>query len=240
LREQQIELEQKLGLRMRRLTYVLLGVFTVTFIVLFLWLGTIIRELAVKSVKDQMLAIAETSVSFVDGDQYETLVNSYEENDEAVLEDPYYQWIASIVDNVVSANENIDGDVGVYFVSQADEEDQVLAIYSDWDHFKSAWTVESDSVMLTGMEATSANTAPYTDPFGTWVSACTPIENSDEVSVGALCVDLDASLVENATSQARNTLLIAFIVVYPAMLAAVILTTRSMSKQRKKIGKQAE
>jgi hypothetical protein len=234
LREQQIELEQKLGLRMRRLTYVLLGVFTVTFIVLFLWLGTIIRELAVQSVQDQMLAIAETSVSFVDGDQYETLVNSYEENDEAVLADPYYQWIASIVDNVVTANDNIDndGDVGVYFVSQADEEDQVLAVYSDWDHFKSVWTVESDSVLLAGMEETSTNTTPYDDDFGTWVSACTPIHNSEDISVGALCVDLDASLVAEATQNAGNTLLFAFLAVYPAMLAAVILTTRSFSKQR--------
>jgi hypothetical protein len=232
LREQQIELEQKLGTRMRRLTYALLGVFTVTFIVLFLWLGTIIRELAVKTVKDQMLAIAETSVSFVDGDQYEKLVNSYDENNAAVHQDPYYRWIAAIVDNVVTANDNIDGDVGVYFVSQADEVDQVLAVYSDWDHFKSVWTVESDSVLLTGMDATSANTDPYTDSFGTWVTACTPIHNSGGISVGALCVDLDASLVAEATQNAGNTLLIAFLVVYPAMLAAVILTTRSFSKQR--------
>lgn len=232
LREQQIELEKKLGTRMRRLTYVLLGVFTVTFIVLFLWLGTIIRELAVKTVKDQMLAIAETSVSFVDGDQYEKLVNSYGENDAAVLQDPYYRWIAAIVDNVVTANDNIDGDVGVYFVSQADEVDQVLAVYSDWDHFKSVWTVESDSVLLTGMETTAADTDPYTDSFGTWVTACTPIHNSGGISAGALCVDLDASLVAEATQNAGNTLLIAFLAVYPAMLAAVILTTRSFSKQR--------
>jgi hypothetical protein len=232
VREQQIEIEQKLGIRMRRLTYLLLGVFTVTFIVLFFWLNNIIRNLAVESVKNQMLAIAESSVPFIDGDQYELLLNSHEENDDAVLQDTYYQWLATVVESVVSANENIDGDMGIYFVAEGNEEDQVLAIYSDWDHFKSVWTVESDSVLLTGMEATAANTVPYTDEFGTWVSACTPIQNSDEASVGALCVDLDASLVENATSQARNTLLIAFIVVYPAMLAAVILTTRSFSKQR--------
>ncbi len=237
-REQQIEMEQKLGVRMRRLTYLLLGVFTVTFMVLFFWLNNIIRNLAVESVKDQMLAIAESSVPFIDGDQYELLLNSHEENDATVLQDPYYQWLATVVESVVSANENIDGDMGIYFVAEGNEEDQVLAIYSDWDHFKSVWTVESDSVLLKGMETTTANTEPYDDEFGTWISACTPIENSDETSVGALCVDLDASLVENATSQARNTLLIAFIVVYPAMLAAVILTTRSLSKQRKKIGKQ--
>jgi hypothetical protein len=238
--EQQIEVEQKLGIRIRRLTYILLGVFTVAFVVLFIWLNTIIYDLAIKSVKNQMLAIAESSVPFIDGDQYELLLNSYEENDDAVLQDTYYQWLATLVDRVVSANENIDGDMGIYFVAQEDAENQVLAVYSDWDHFKSVWTVESDSVLLTGMEETAANTEPYDDSFGTWVTACTPIENSNEESVGALCVDLDASLVEDATSQARNTLLIAFVVVYPAMLLTVILTTRSLSKQRKKISKQTE
>lgn len=235
-KEQEIELEKKLGTRLRRLTYLLIGVFTLAFVALFIWLNTVVGNLAVNSVKDQMLAIAETSVSFMDGDAYETLINSYAEFDEAVLQDEYYQWIASIVDGIVSTNENIDGDVGVYFIAHADGENEVLAIYTDYDHFKSVWTVESDSVMLAGLEETSANTEAYTDDYGTWVSACSPILNSEETSVGALCVDLDASLVAETRRRATNTLLIAFIAIYPAMIAAVFFTTRSISRQRSKRG----
>jgi hypothetical protein len=233
-KEQQIDLEMKLGVRLRRLTYFLIGVFTLGFVALFLWLNTVVGDLAVNSVQDQMLAIAQTAISFVNGEEYEALLNSYEEGDEAVLEDEHYQWLASIVDRIVSANENIDGDLGVYFVAPAGGEDRVLAIYTDYDHFKSVWTVESDSVMLTGMDATSANTQPYTDTYGTWVSACTPILNSEEISVGALCVDLDASLVGEARRRATNTLLTVFLVVYPAMILTVFLTIRSLSRARLK------
>jgi hypothetical protein len=231
-KDQQIELEKKVGIRLRRLTYLLIGVFTVGFIVLFIWLSALVGNLAVHSVVDQMLAIAETAISFMDGDAYEYLLSSYEEGDEAVLGDEYYQWLASVVDRIVSANENIDGDVGVYFVAPARGENEVLAIYTDYDHFKSLWTVENDSVLLTGMNATSANTQPYTDTYGTWVSVCSPILNSDDISVGALCVDLDASLVEEARRKATNTLLIAFLAIYPAMIVIVFLTTRSLSRQR--------
>jgi len=233
-KEQQIELEKKLGVRLRRLTYFLIGVFTIAFAVLFLWLDRVVGDLAVNSVKDQMLAIAETAISFVDGDEYERLLNSYEEDDVAVLEDEYYQWLASVVDRVVSANENIDGDMGIYFVAPTSAENQVLGIFSDFDNFKAVWDVESDSVMLTGMNATSANTQPYEDPYGTWVSACTPILNSEEISVGALCVDLDASFVREARRQATSTLWTAFLVIYPAMILIVIFTTRSLSKARLK------
>lgn len=233
-KEQQIDLEMKLGVRLRRLTYFLIGVFTLAFIALFLWLNTVVGDLAVNSVQDQMLAIAQTAISFVDGEEYEALLNSYEEGDESVLEDEYYQWLASMVDRIVSNNENIDGDLGVYFVAPASGEDRVLAIYTDYDHFKSVWTVESDNVMLTGLDETSANTQPYTDIYGTWVSACTPIENSDEISIGALCVDLDASLVGEARRKATNTLWIVFLVVYPAMMLTVFLTIRSLSRTRLK------
>ena len=231
-KEQQIELEKKVGVRLRRLTYFLIGVFTVAFVVLFLWLDRVVGDLAVNSVKDQMLAIAETAISFVDGDEYERLLNSYEEEDVAVLEDEYYGWLASLVSRVVAANENIEGDMGIYFVAPANGEKKVLAIYADFDTFKSVWDVEGDSVMLKGMNATSANTQPYEDPYGTWVSACTPILNSDQTSVGALCVDLDASLVGGARRQATKTLWTAFLVIYPAMILSVILTTRSLSRAR--------
>jgi len=230
-KEQQSELEKRLGVRLRRLTYILIGVFTAAFIVLFLWLNAAAGDLAVNSVTNQMLAIAETSVSFIDGDQFEVLVASYEEADDAVLEDEFYRWLAYIVDRIVSTNENIDGDMGVYFVARADGENKVLVIYTDYDNFKSVWEVESDSVLLTGMDETRANTEVYDDDYGTWVSACTPILNSEETSVGALCVDLDASLVAETRQKATSTLLIAFVAIYPAMILGVFLTTRSISRQ---------
>ncbi|HET9907505.1 MAG TPA: hypothetical protein VFQ23_12710, partial [Anaerolineales bacterium] len=233
-KEQQIELEKKLGLRLRRLTYFLIGVFTIAFIALFLWLDRVVGDLAVNSVQDQMLAIAETAISFVDGDEYERLINSYEEDDVAVLEDEYYQWLAAIVDRIVSANENVDGDMGIYFVAPTSGENQVLAIYADFDNFKAVWDVGSHTVMLNGMNATSANTQPFDDPYGTWVSACTPILNSDENSVGALCVDLEASIVRETRRQSTNILWTAFLVIYPAMILVVILTTRSLSRARLK------
>ena len=233
-KEQQIELEKKLGLRLRRLTYFLIGVFTIAFIALFLWLDRVVGDLAVNSVKDQMLSIAETTISFVDGDEYERLINSYEEGDKTVLSDEYYQWLVAIVDRIVSANENIEGDMGIYFVAPTSSENQVLSIYADFDHFKSLWDVESDNVKLNGMNATSAQTQPYEDPYGTWVSACTPIRNSDENSVGALCVDLEASMVRETRRQSTNTLWTAFLVIYPAMILVVILTTRSLSRARLK------
>jgi hypothetical protein len=236
-REQQIELEQKMGIRLRRLTYLLIGVFTAAFIALFLWLNTMVGDFAVNSIKDQMLAIAETSVSFIDGDQYEILVNSYSEGDEAVLQDEYYLALIHLIENVISRNENIVADAGIYFITRADNENEILFVASDFEHYKSAWEVDSNSVQRSGLEETSANTEIYIDQYGSWVSSCTPIFNSSENSVGALCVDIEASVVAETRREVTNTLLIAFVAIYPAMIGIVFLATRSLSKKRRGIVK---
>jgi hypothetical protein len=56
--------------------------------------------------------------------------------------------------------------------------------------------------------------------------------NSDEESVGALCADFNAQLLEDTREKVTTTLGFAFLAIYPAMIVLVLFATRSLQKKR--------
>ncbi len=236
-KEQQFELEKKLGTRLRRLTYLLLGVFTVAYIALFVWLNQVTSALAVNSIKDQMLALVETSVCFINGDEYDTFINYFPEANSAVYEDYYYSTLDFFMNDVKATNENIEVEVVLYTIAKGSTADEYLIIASTEEAEDIAYKTakqanNANAIQIAGMEKTVVNTTIYTDEWGTWISACSPILNSNDESVGALCADFNAQLLEDTRQKVTTTLGIAFLAIYPAMIVLVLFTTRSFRKNR--------
>jgi preprotein translocase subunit SecG len=236
-KEQQLLLEKKLGSRLRRLTYLLLGVFTVAYIALFFWLNTVTSTMAINSLKDQMLALVETSVCFINGDDYDAFINQFPEAGDEVYEDDYYWTLDSFMLDVIDTNENIGAEVVLYTIVSGNKTNEFLIVNStdpeaDVDYKTSIIALNANVPQIGGLEKTVANTTIYTDDWGTWISACSPILNADDESVGALCADFNAQLLEDTRERVTATLGFAFLAIYPAMIVLVLFATRSIRKPR--------
>lgn len=236
-KELQLQLEKSMGARLRRLTYLLLSVFTIAYIALFFWLHTVTSNLAVNSIKDQMLALVETSVCFINGDDFESFVKYYPEASDAVYEDYYYLTLDFFMNDVIATNENVDTEIVLYTITQGDQADQFLILNStdaavDVSYKTSITASSANTPQIAGMKKTVADSTIYTDDYGTWISACSPVINSSGDSVGALCADFNAQLLEDTQAKVTTTLGVAFLAIYPAMIVLVLFTTRSFQKKR--------
>ncbi len=235
-KEQQLELEKKLGSRLRRLTYLLLGVFSVAYVILFAWLNSVTSTLAVNSLKDQMLALVETSVCFINGDEYSSFVAAFPSANSDVYDDYYYSDLDFFMNDVIETNKNIDTEVVLYTIIRGDTPDEYLIIAStdkaEDVPYRTAMPVRQNSPQIAGLEATVADITITEDEWGTWISACSPIHSPTQDSVGALCADFNAQLLEDTRRNVTMTLGIAFLVIYPAMIALVVFTTRSFQSKR--------
>lgn len=234
-KDQELALEKSMGKRLRQLTYLLLGVFTIAFLALYAWLYRVTSELAINSLKDQMIAIVETGAAFIDGDKFESLVNSYSKTNKAVYKDPYYSELNRQLETMRGNNANISTQVALYTITKSGQDDGVLIINSTVMEieFKTlAYTGSPSRAHIAGFENTTADTNIVRDEMGSWISACTPILNSGNGSAGALCTDFNADYLRELRAEVANTLLIAFLVVYPAMIVLILITTRSALAQK--------
>ncbi|MBC7878466.1 MAG: toll/interleukin-1 receptor domain-containing protein [Anaerolineales bacterium] len=237
-KEQELQLEKNMGVRLKRLTYILMGVFTITFLALFAWLYQVTSELAIDSLKDQMTAIVETSAALINGDDFEEFVNSYEEASKAVYSTPYYSALSRLLEIVKANNSNIATQMALYTIIKNDQGDGVRVIASTVKEigFKAVSYAGSPSTAhIKGLEKTTADTniVPGGNGEGAWISACTPILNSGNASAGAVCTDFNAEYLGEIRAKVANTLLITFLVAYPIMIGLILFTTRPFSKSRR-------
>ena len=233
IKDQELQLEKSMGTRLTRLTYVLLGVFTMAFLALYAWLYRVTSELAIDSIKDQMIAIVETGAAFIDGDEFESFVASYPESDKAVYKDPYYLGLGRLLETIRANNANISTQMALYTITKGDQDDGVLVVNSTVREieFKTlSYAGSPSSAHIAGFEKTTADTNIVRDANGSWISACTPILNSGNKSAGALCTDFNADYLREIRAKVANTLLIAFLAIYPAMIILIMITTRSAQK----------
>ncbi|MDD2922548.1 MAG: toll/interleukin-1 receptor domain-containing protein [Anaerolineales bacterium] len=238
-KELQIQMEQKVALRLRRLTYLMLGIFTIAFVVLFFWLNEVTSALAVNSIKDQMLALVETSVCFIDGNEYAAFLDEFPVETDAVYESDYYSKLEFFMLDVIDTNENVKAETILYTIAAGSAANEYLLINStdvaaDIAYKTPGTASNENSIRIAGLESTATDTTVYTDEYGSWISACSPILNSDLESVGALCADFNAQLLEDTRQKITSALGIAFLAIYPAMIILVLFGTRSMSKMLRK------
>lgn len=243
-REQQLDLEKKLGTGLRRLTNLLLGVFTVAYVALFFWLNTLTNNLAVNSLKDQMLALVETSVCFINVniDGYQEFLTAYPAGDNMVYEaGGWHSYLYGLLTDIKNTNKNIRTNIELYTITQGKDASEYLIVTSTDNTINYKETYMSTgpgSAQIAGMEKTTVNTKVYADKSGRRISACSPIFNTQGISIGALCADFDAQLLDDTRQRVTNMLGGVFLAVYPAMIGLVLVATRSAQKAKKSAGQQ--
>jgi hypothetical protein len=233
VKEQQLQLEKSTGVRLRRLTFAMLAIFTVAFALLYLWLFKLVTDLSSAALKNQMITLVESGSVSIDGGQFHKLVGDYASDAAAAYQDPYFVSLESFLTEVKHANTSTDPNMSYYAITNGLKQGEIMVVASaDREYtFKQPFVLNDLTYsQVAGMEKTTADLATDKNEFSDKVSACTPIRDSQAHSVGALCTDFHAKIVNDARSNVARTLGIAFLAIYPAMILIVLFATRSLSR----------
>ena len=232
-KEKQLEIEKTVGSRSRRLTYILLAIFTVAFAGLYLWLYRLIADLSLGALKSQMTTLIETTTVAVDGDQFQKLVTTYSPDSNDAYKDSYFSYLEEILTEVKASNTKIDPNMSLYVLTRGVQSNEIQVVASADREYSFKDTFEFDGeqyAQFLGLQQTSTDFEITNNTFGNRISACTPILDQRSRSVGALCTDFHVDIVYETQATVAKTLGIAFLAIYPAMILIVVFTTRSLSK----------
>ncbi|HET9908543.1 MAG TPA: toll/interleukin-1 receptor domain-containing protein [Anaerolineales bacterium] len=233
-REQQLRLEKSTGARMRRLSYVLLGIFTLAFFALFYWVYRSTTDLVLDAMRNELHAIIETGALSIDAQAFADLLK-LAPSTEGTSQDPLFISHREVLQNIQAANPNAQ----VYTVAASPNPEEVYIVANAYgilsdlnDEFKYAYKVSDFNydTLIGGMQETIVDMSIFTDQFGTWMSGCTPIKDAQENSLGALCADFEASFVYQAQSDATRTLKLAFLSIYPIVLILILSATQILQR----------
>jgi TIR domain-containing protein len=241
LKEQQLELEKSTGARLRRLTFAMLAIFTVAFALLYLWLFKLVTDLSYASIKNQMITLVESGSVLIDGEQFHKLVGTYPADVAEAYNDPYFVSLENLLTDIKHANTSVDPNMSYYALTKGLKDGEIMVVTSANREykFKEPFVLNNLSYsQIAGMEKTTADFITNKNEFANKISACTPIRNGQNQSVGALCTDFHVDIINETRASVARTLGIAFLAIYPGLVIIVLLTTRSLSKFSTKALKQ--
>lgn len=71
---------------------------------------------------------------------------------------------------------------------------------------------------------------PYSDAWGSWISAYRPVSDSSGVNTAAIGIDFEAGYVQEVQNAIRDRILIAFVLTYAALFLLVFLVSRTLTR----------
>jgi hypothetical protein len=196
--------------------------FTLLFIIVSVLLNNIVYGLAMDRLDQELQSSAETAASQLDGDALEDLIKNTPPTASDTLDDPTYNDMVQRIQDFEDANPNAE----IYVYAPSDKPDEVLFLATSFDDtdFKEAYDLGDNTAnYIDGFKQTVLMDNLYTDQYGTWVTAVTPINNSAGKPVAALGVDYEASFVNQVRGQAQRQLIYVLLGLYAAGFVIVFI-----------------
>lgn len=132
-------------------------------------------------------AIVKTVAPQIDGDEYQSLLVGQSDVSPKDSLSPYFSEMRRLFNSVKKSNRL---STEIYTLSKLDGSDSLLYLIinsGDSVYFKNKYHAPEP---LIGLFETGGTLGPYTDSHGTWLSAFTPIKNSDGKVVGSVQADI--------------------------------------------------
>ncbi|MBO5387387.1 MAG: HAMP domain-containing protein, partial [Lachnospiraceae bacterium] len=180
-----------------------------------------------EQIQGNVVNIASSSAAHVDGD----LLAGIEVGDEGT--DEYNQ----IIDQLALFRDNAELEY-IYTLRQLDDGMVVFVVDSDPEE---PAAIGDECEMTDGLEKafaegeTFADEEPFTDEWGTHVSAYAPIFDASGNIVGAVGVDISANWVEEQTSNLRNMVIMVCVITYIVSLLILGLIMMKFKKSMNKL-----
>jgi HAMP domain-containing protein len=207
--------------------------FSVVFAIAFYWFYSFATDRAMRRIEEDMIDTLNGAIAGVNGDEFIALAREAEPRDDGLTDDPRYwqhlDWLETVHDIEPRANP--------YTYVEGEKPNETLFIgdilvITNPDNsaaFRESYI--SKGPMFQGLTDFTLHTEkPYTDKWGSWVSAYAPITNSKGEKVGAMGMDFRADYVFQVQQAIRDRVVIAFAITYTALFVLVFVISRSLTR----------
>lgn len=219
-------------------------IFTLIFTGVYLWFIDFATQSAMARIEENLRATALAAADGIDGDQLSALYREAEPNTDGLTDDPRYWQQVDWLDTV----HQIEPRAWPYTIVAGDSGQEIVFVADLWAKidpeasvgFQEICTPEdcgdvSLELRTLTEDVITIEMTPYTDEWGTWVSAWAPVHDSAGQVVGAVGVDFDAAYVFETRQQILNGILIAFVLSYTVLIGVVVLISRTVTKPLEKL-----
>ncbi len=195
---------------------------------------------AVQRIREDLVGTLKGAIAGIDGDQFEALSKiTLPPGQHEPLDNPLYtahqNWLyrVSLVENRANPFTFIRGQKP-YEVRWIGDVSRIIRSCPK-TAFQESYTADpAKTDLYRGLTEIAVLTNPYTDVWGTWISAFGPIKNSRGKVVGALGIDFKADYVLAIQQSIRNVMFISFVCVYGSLATLIYLVagvvTRPLNK----------
>jgi HAMP domain-containing protein len=223
-------------------------VFSLIFAAAFYWFYAFSTNMAIGRITEDLVDTMQAAVKGIDGDQLASLYRDASVRADGYTDDPRYweqvKWLATV--------HSVEPRAMLYTYVKGDKPGELVFITSNGAvmdppfgaKFRESWVTEHAEPNLGGLTATTLQTKdraacaygdagcklePYTDDWGQWVSAFSPIKDSKGEVVAALGMDFQADYVKQVQDSIRRQILWAFAVTYLVLFVVVYFLSRFLT-----------
>ena len=219
--------------------------FTLIFSGVYYWFYSLATADALASIKESLTYTIDGAVAGIDGDEFAALVRDGQRNAAGLTDDPRYAselaWLTKVhsLDPRAYPYSYIPGpdvngkQTNLFIVDFLQVADPARAA-----GFKESWTLNSGD-SRGGFEQLTYKLTPYTDKWGSWVSAYAPIKDSSGNVVGALGVDFRADYVYQVQDNILKQFVPTIILTYVVLVILVFALSRTLTEPVRKLTRAA-
>jgi methyl-accepting chemotaxis protein len=216
-------------------------VFNIVFVLAFIWFYTFASNAAMHQVKTDLEGTLNGALEGINGLEFERLaqidvLDAEDSPADFVLYERHQAWLDSI--------RKIESNAIPYTFVAGDEAYEVEWIGDIFriirpdsgTTFRESYVADPENTQLyQGLSAVTVNMTPYTDMWGTWVSAYGPIEDSQGRVVGGLGIDYRADYVRNVQRAVTRQVWLVYILAFPLQLVLIWLFSGAVTNSLKKL-----
>ncbi len=206
-------------------------IFTLVFALAYYWFYTYATQVAMNQISDDLVNTLQATAAGLDGDAMVALAETGQPNAAGFSNDPRYIQRLDYLDSI----HRIEPRAWPYSYVKGTEPNQVIFVADLWaryditraGHFLEKYT--SEGPMYDGLTSLQVDTNPYTDQWGSWISAWMPVKDSNGNDVGGVGIDFRADYVFQVQKGIRDSVVVAFTVTYLALFVLVYLASRAIA-----------
>lgn len=219
--------------------------FSVVFAGAFYWFYTFATDRALQRIQEDLQDTLRGTLAGIDGDTFAALARDAKPDASGVpTTDPRYlqhqAWLGTI--------HQIEPRANPYTYVKGPETNQVLWIGDilrvirpeDGTKFLEPYISRGSLSLIKGLSDETLNLKPYTDKWGSWVSAYAPIRDLQGNIVGAVGIDFRADYVFQVQQAIRDQVVVAFLITYGMLFLLVFLISQFFTRPITNLTKAAE
>jgi HAMP domain-containing protein len=199
---------------------------------IYYWFYRFAIDIAMHQIEADMVNTLEAAIDGIDGDEFVALATEGKSREDGLTDDPRYwrqlDWLNTI--------HKIEPRAWPYTYVRGNKPKEVLFIgdilvITDPGRasgFRQPYTTVGP--MFQGLTDLTLKMTPYSDEWGSWVSAYKPILNSKGEKVGALGLDFRADYVFQVQRAILDKVVVAFVITYITLFILVFVISGTLTR----------